>query len=113
MVLKIKLEWDHKTSANTYECMPLTDSGVAEYGTQAFRKGLNEEIAKMHGWRADRVTAFVGCYFDGCFDYDTSRDGRSFDENNDICIPRRDPRGCTKDEGGPKSEYNCPPKYPG
>ena len=113
MVLMIKLEWDHKTSDWTYECDGKSDKGVAEYATQPFRKGFNEEIAKMHGWRADRVTPFVDCYSLGCFYYDPKNDGKTWDEQNVKCTPRRDPIGCTKDEGGPKPEYHCPPKYPG
>ncbi|KAI4951953.1 hypothetical protein J4E91_003415 [Alternaria rosae] len=112
MVLKVKLEWDHKTSSQNYECKRFSDSGVAEYGTVPFRNGFNQEIAKLHGWRADRVTTFVDCSIDKCFYTDPKRDNMEWQEQRD-CKPRSNPRGCDKLEGGPKAEYYCPPEYAG
>lgn len=114
MVFKVKLEWDHKTDNNKYNCRPFTDDGVAEYGSVPFRNGFNEEIAKMHGWRADRVATWVDCSIKECLETNAKRDGKEWQEEyKNTCFPRWEPRGCSTLDGGPKPEYHCPPEYQG
>jgi hypothetical protein len=115
MVLKIKLEWDHKTTSSDYECDGYSETGVAEYASVPFRKGYNEEIAKIQGWKSNRVTTFAGCYYPKCFNTDPSRNNMDWKENEDECIARENPRGCSSTEkpGRGDSSLNCPPDYYG
>jgi hypothetical protein len=111
LVLKVKLEWDRNTEKNTYFCEDFAESSVPDYVSVPFVKGFNEDIAKMKGWKANRVTTYTGCYYDGCFKTSSGRDLMEWQEDKD-CEPRWNPIGCLDTDANRNNPaLNCPPLY--